>query len=57
MTDNKPKLPVEHFYSQFHNTEHHNDPGEETRKKWYEHEIKHREALKPFDFHTMHKKP
>lgn len=31
----KKKLKTSDFYSQFHNHEHHNDPGEYTKPEWH----------------------
>lgn len=33
----KKKLSVEHFYSQFHGSEHHNDPGDFVKVKHHLH--------------------
>ena len=49
----KAKLSKEDFYHQFHGHEHHNDPGDHVKPRWYEIPKKLRKAHKPFDFH-MH---
>lgn len=52
-TKKKPKLDVEDFYHQFHNSHHHNDPGDFVKKKWHERDKTRRNKHRGLDLKSL----